>query len=123
MGLFAILALTLAMIGIFGVLSCVVSDRRREIGVRMALGSNRIELFRLVLRQGLKSVLAGVFCGWVLAWAAQNLLAGFLFGISPHDPVTFISVGLLFLVTAALACLLPAYRAAMVNPMEALRDE
>jgi len=123
MGLFAALALTLAMIGIFGVLSCVVSDRRHEIGVRMALGSNRVDIFRLMLKQGLKPVFAGVFCGWTLAWASRSLLAGFLFGISPHDPVTYISVGLLFLMTAAVACLLPAWRAAKVDPMVALRCE
>lgn len=123
MGLFAALALTLAMIGIFGVLSCVVADRRREIGVRMALGSNRRGLFQLILNQGLKPVLAGVFCGWALAWASRSVLAGYLFGIAPHDPMTFISVGLLFMTTATLACLLPAYRAATMSPMEALRYE
>jgi putative ABC transport system permease protein len=123
MGLFAALALTLAVIGVFGVLSCVVSDRRHEIGIRVALGSNRIDLFRLILKQGLKPVLAGVFCGWALAWASQSLLKGFLFGISPNDPMTLISVGLLFLITAAVACLFPAYRAATVDPMEALRYE
>jgi len=123
MGLSAALALALAMIGIFGVLSCVVADRRREIGVRMALGSNRADIFRLMLKQGLKPVLAGVCCGWALAWISRNLLAGFLFGISPHDPMTFISVGLLFLMTATVACLLPAWRAAKVDPMVALRYE
>ncbi len=123
MGLFAVLALTLAMIGIFGVLSCVVTSRRHEIGVRMALGSNRIDLFQLILKQGLKPVLVGVFCGWTLAWASRSLLAGFLFGISPNDPITFISVGVLFLITATVACLLPAYRATMIDPMEALRYE
>lgn len=123
MGLFAVLALTLAMIGIFGILSCVVTHRRHEIGIRMALGSNRIDLFRLILKQGLKPVLIGMLCGWLLSWTSQSLLKGFLFGISPNDPVTFISVGLLLLITATVACLLPAYRAAMIEPMEALRYE
>jgi putative ABC transport system permease protein len=123
MGLFAILALALAMIGIFGILSCVVAHRRHEIGIRMALGSNRVDLFRLILKQGLKPVLAGVLCGWALSWASQSLIKGFLFEVSPNDPLTFISVGLLFLITAAVACLLPAYRAATVDPMEALRYE
>jgi predicted permease len=123
MGLFALLALTLAMIGVFGVLSCVVGERRREIGVRMALGSQRSDLFLLILKQGLRPVLAGVLCGWALAWVSRSLLAGFLFGVSPNDPVTYISVGLLFVITATAACLLPAWRAARIDPMEALRYE
>ena len=123
MGLFAVLALTIAMIGIFGVLSSVVTHRRHEIGIRMALGSNRIDLFRLILKQGLKPVLIGMMLGWLLSWISQSLLKGFLFGVSPNDPVTLISAGLLFLITATVACLLPAYRAAMIDPMEALRYE
>jgi putative ABC transport system permease protein len=123
MGLFAGLALVLAVIGIFGVLSCVVAQRRHEIGIRMALGSNRADLFRLVLKQGLKPVLAGVLCGWALSWVSQSLIEGFLFEVSPNDPVTFISVAVIFLITAAVACLLPAYRAATIDPMEALRYE
>ncbi len=123
MGLFAGLALILAIVGLFGVLSCMVAQRRREIGIRMALGSNRSTLVKLILKQGLQPVLIGIACGWVLSWAAQNLIAGFLFEISAQDPVTFISVGMIFVLTAAAACLLPAYRAAQIDPMEALRDE
>jgi ABC-type antimicrobial peptide transport system permease subunit len=123
MGLFAALAVVLAMMGVFAVLSCVVAARRREIGVRMALGSSRAGVFRLVLRQGLKPVVAGVAVGWVLAFLLRGVLAGLLFGVSPHDPRTFILVGIAFTFLATLACLLPARRAACIAPVQALRSE
>ncbi len=123
MGLFATLAVVLAMTGVFGVLSCLVTDRRREIGVRMALGSSRTRLFQLILKQGLRPVLAGIVLGWVLALLFRGALAGLLFGISPNDPRTFLLVGLAFTIIAILACLIPARRAANIDPMEALRNE
>ncbi|MBI1176581.1 FtsX-like permease family protein [bacterium] len=123
MALFAALAVVLAMTGVFGVLSCVVADRQRELGVRMALGSSRSGLFRLVLQQGLKPVFAGIALGWVLAFLFRGALAGLLFGISSNDPRTFLLVGMAFTTVATLACLIPARRAASIDPMEALRTE
>jgi putative ABC transport system permease protein len=123
MGAFAGLAWVLAATGVFGVLSCLVADRRREIGVRIALGSTRAGLFRLVVRQGLKPVVLGIAAGWTLAWTLRGVTAGLLFGVSPHDPRTFLLVGALCIATATLACLVPAYRAAGLDPMEALRHD
>ena len=123
MGLFAIMAVVLAMTGVFGVLSCRVTDRRREIGVRMALGFSRGRLFQLVLKQGLQPVVAGVVLGWVLALLFRGIFANLLFGVSPNDPRTFLMVGLAFTIIATLACLIPARRAANADPMEALRTE
>lgn len=123
MASFAALAVVLAMMGVFGVLSCLVAHRRPEIGIRMAVGSSRAGLFRLVLCQGLRPVVAGVVLGWILAWLSRPVLAGWLFGISPHDPRIFLLVGIGFTLLATLACLIPARRAASIDPMQALRAE
>lgn len=123
MGVFAMLAWVLVMIGVFGVLSRIVADRRREIGIRMALGSSRARMFQLVLKQGLKPVALGIGLGWVLALTMHRVLSGLLFGISPSHPGTFLLVGVVLMATAMMACYLPARRAMKLNPMEVLRYE
>jgi len=123
MGVFAMLAWVLVMIGVFGVLSRIVSDRRREIGIRMALGSSQGRMFQLVLKQGLKPVVLGIGIGWLLALASHRVLSGLLFGISPSHPGTFLMVGVILMATAAIACYLPARRAMKLDPMEVLRYE
>jgi putative ABC transport system permease protein len=123
MGVFAVLAWILVMIGVFGVLSRIVVDRRREIGIRMALGSTQGRMFHLVLRQGLKPVALGIVAGWFLALSLHRILSGLLFGISPSHPGTFLLVGVILMATATMACYLPAHRAMKMNPMEVLRDE
>ncbi|MFC1761135.1 ABC transporter permease [Planctomycetota bacterium] len=123
MGVMAALALGLVILGIFGVLSRTVADRQREMGIRLALGSDKAGIFRLILKQGLKPVVVGVLLGWCIAFALRNVLAGFLFGVSPHDPKTFLLVGLILLASAVLACYIPARKATRFDPMEALRYE
>ena len=122
-GAFATLALVLAAFGLYGVLSYAVSQRRGEIGVRMALGAGRVEVAGLVLREGLKPVLAGVACGLPAAFFACRLLRSLLFGVAPNDFVTFVAAPLLLVAVAALACYLPASRAARIDPAITLRGE
>jgi len=120
---FAALALGLAATGLYGVLSYSVSHRRREIGIRGALGARRSDLLSLVLRQGLTLTLGGLALGLLAAALVTRLLAGLLFGVTPLDPAAFAAAPALLLPIAALACLIPARRAASVDPAEALRSE
>jgi putative ABC transport system permease protein len=121
--LFAAIALTLAAVGIYGVLAYLVSERTREIGVRLALGATAGEIHRLVLGHGLGLALAGLACGLALAAAMTRFMAGLLHDVTPLDPLTFVAVPLLLLAVAAVAAYLPARRATLVDPVVALRSE
>jgi len=123
LGLFAGLALLLAAIGSYGVLSYMVGERRREIGIRMALGADRASVLRMVLSQGLRLTLAGVVAGLGAAFAMNRLLASLLFGVTPGDPVTIGVVVALIGGVALVACYLPARTATRVDPMIVLREE
>ena len=120
---FAGLALLLCCIGIYGVISHLVSQRTREIGVRMALGAQPADVMRLVLGQGLRMAFLGVLIGIAAALALTRLMASQLFGVSSHDPLTFLAVGFLLTVVALLACYIPARRAVRVDPLVALKYE
>jgi predicted permease len=120
---FASAALLLAMLGIYGVLAYVVSQRTQEFGVRMALGASRRDVWRLVLRQAAILVAAGVAVGAGASWALTRLMSSMLFGVSPSDPLTYAIVVAGLSVVALLACQLPALRATRVDPLIALRAE
>ncbi len=120
---FGLLALVLASIGMYGVISWTVLQRTPEIGVRMALGAGRAQILRMVLRQGGTLALSGIAIGLAGAWITTRLMAGFLYGVSPGDPLTLASVALLLLAVALAACWAPARRAMRVDPMMALRYE
>jgi predicted permease len=117
------LALLLASLGIFGVLAYVVSQRVREIGLRIALGAAPREIFQLVMRQGLQLILVGIVLGLVLATGLSRWFVGFLIGVDAVDPSLYAAVALLFATVGALACYLPARRAVGVEPMATLRSE
>jgi len=120
---FAAIALILASVGIYGVISYVVGQRTQEIGIRMALGARAIHVAGMVLGQGTRLVLVGVAAGAAAALALTRLMITILFGVSPTDPITFACVAALLALVAFLACAVPVYRAMRVDPMVALRCE
>jgi ABC-type antimicrobial peptide transport system permease subunit len=122
-GLFGFLALLMASVGLYGLLSFAVHRRTREIGIRMALGAQRRDVLALVVRQGLLLAAAGIVAGLGLALAVTRLVASLLYDVSASDPLTYAVFSLLLAVVAAGACLLPARRATRVDPMVALRYE
>ena len=123
LGLFAAIALVLGAAGLYGVISSVVSQRTREIGVRMALGADRGKILTLVLRQGLGLAGLGVLLGAAGSLALNRLLSSMLFGVEPNDPLTLIAVAAILLTVAGSACAVPALRAARTQPVTALRYE
>jgi len=123
LGIFAAIALALAVIGLYGVLAYAVTQRQREIGVRMALGAQRRDVLGLVIGQGMKLALIGVAIGLLGSFALTRVLQNLLFEVKPSDPLTFAAVTSLLCLVVLLACWLPARRAARVHPMQALRHE
>jgi putative ABC transport system permease protein len=123
MSIFAALALMLAVIGIYGVLSSLVSQRTQEIGIRMALGAQMRDVLAMILSEGFLLVAVGVAIGVTGGIALSRYLSSLFFGVSPASPATYLEVSLLMLGIALIACFLPAARAARVNPMTALRYE
>ena len=118
-----ILGLTLAVVGVYGVVSFAASQRTREIGIRMALGADRQDILRLMLRQGLVLVAAGVLLGVLLTWAFTRPMAAILVGVSPTDALTFVTATLVLGGIGLWACYTPARRAMKLDPMVALRHE
>jgi putative ABC transport system permease protein len=120
---FGALALVLASVGMYGAVSHSVTQRTREIGIRMALGAERTHVFTMVLVQGARLAGAGIAIGLIASLAVARTMAAFLYGVRPLDPLTFGAVSMLLAIVALLACYLPAGRAMRVDPVAALRHE
>jgi putative ABC transport system permease protein len=120
---FSFVALVLAATGLYGTMTYGVTQRTREIGIRMALGATRARVLRLIVGQGMRAVVAGLALGLLGALGVSRMLRASLFGITANDPLSYAAAGLLLALTALLACFLPARRAVRVNPMDALRHE
>ena len=123
LGLAGVMALFLGIVGLYGVIGYSVSQRRREIGVRLALGAGQQEVTGMFVRHALGLAGVGVVCGLGAAFALTHLMTSLLFGVTPLDPITYGTVSLGLVATAALASYLPSRRAAAVDPVDALRAE
>jgi ABC-type antimicrobial peptide transport system permease subunit len=122
-GTFGAMALVLATIGVYGVMSFMVGGRSREIGIRLALGADPGDVLRMVLRHGARLTAAGVFIGLIAAFGLTRVIQTMLFETPPTDPVTFVTFGTVIALAAMLACFVPARRATRVDPVSALRSE
>ena len=120
-GLLGFLATGLASIGLYGVMAYAVTERTKEIGIRMALGARRSSVLRMILFEGFALIITGVLVGLVLSVLGTRLMGSLLYGVSPTDPLTFFSVAVLLTMVALLACYVPARKATKVDPMVALR--
>jgi ABC-type antimicrobial peptide transport system permease subunit len=120
---FAVLSLVLAAVGLFGVLSYIVGQRTPEIGIRVAIGAQRSEVLRLMLSDGLRPASVGLLLGLGGGAAASQNISALLYGVQPLDASVFAAVAILLLTVAVVACLLPAWRASRLDPMQALRNE
>jgi putative ABC transport system permease protein len=123
LGTFAIVALLLAILGVYGVVAYAVAERTQEIGIRLALGAERARVVGMIVRQGMLSVIAGLIAGVAGAVADTKLIAGLLYGVQPHDVPTFVIATIALALIAFLACAIPALRAATVDPVSALRAD
>ena len=123
LGLFAAIALLLSTIGIYGSISYSTRQRTNEIGVRIALGAQTLDVLRLIVGQGVGLALVGVGIGLAAAFLLTRTIKTFLFGVTPTDPLTFVAISVLLIVTAFIASLIPARRATKVDPLVALRSE
>jgi putative ABC transport system permease protein len=120
---FAALALALAAVGIYGVISYTVAQRTHEVGIRIALGAKPLDVMRLVIRQGMKPVIIGMAIGLFAAFLASRVLESLLYEVSATDPVTYVAIAAILSSVALVACYLPARRASRVDPVVALRHE
>lgn len=123
LSIFALVALVLTVVGLYGVMSYAVAQRTNEIGIRLALGAQRRDVLSLIIGQGLRLILLGLAIGLAGAYALMRIISGLLFGVTAKDPWTFAAVSLLLGAIALVACYLPARRATKVDPLEALRYE
>ena len=119
----AMIGLILGLVGLYGALSYIAAQRTREIGVRLALGAQPTVVRLMVLRQGLVVALAGTAVGLAVAWPSARLMSSMLFGVSAHDPATYVVVTLLLITVSMFATYIPARRAASVDPVQALRSD
>jgi ABC-type antimicrobial peptide transport system permease subunit len=120
---FAAIALLLALVGLYGLMAFSVNRRTRELGIRMALGAERRDVVLLIVRNAAALVLTGLAAGLTCTWLGTRALRSFLFGVSEHDPLTVVSISLLLIICGLVAALVPARRAASIDPMQALRTE